>query len=349
MGPLEDPPPVGLHGPHHATIPRALEPLERIGLTPAVWAELAPALDAILSELRKPSEIIGLSPELVGGVAHAARAAGVRPYAASVRAALDYALTSTEGAPGQTDATPGEPGIAGPTAVVAGRAAIEDGGDVELWCVSDGHRASVWKVRLGGQVIALNVARDDMAASELVEMGHELRALHERDPLGVVEVLDITPDVLACAWVDGRELHVVDRGDGRGLFIAVEELARAGTGRQLMLTGREGVPASDTIWASWLEALVRQTTLEEDGTLARPRVDACDGDLVLLNEQPVLVSLSPGPVMRDRRGWERDLIGLRCGEREGALRWGDRAGARTALTRALVAHGDPVDQPVRRT
>ena len=328
MGPLEDPPPVGLHSPHHATIPRALEPLERIGLTQEVWAELAPALDAILTELREPAEVSGLSPELVGGVAHAARAAGVRPYAASVRSALDYALTSTDRAPGGT--------------------ATEDAGDVELWCVGDGRRASVWKAQLGGRVMALNVARDDIAASELVDVGHELRALHERDPLGVVEVLDVTPDVLACAWVPGRELHVVDRGDGRGLFIAVEEFARAGTGRQLMLTGREGVPASDTIWASWLEALVRQTSLEEDGRLARPRVDACDGDLVLLNEQPVLVSLTPGPVVKHRRAWERDLISLRCAPREGALRWGDRAGARTALTRALVAHGDPADQPVHR-
>ena len=282
------------------------------------------------------------------GSAHAARAAGVRPYAASVRAALDYALTSTERAPVQAGSVPDEPGTVAPTPIALGRAAVEDGGDVELWCVGDGRRASVWKVLLGGRVMALNVARDDIAAAELVEMGHELRALHERDPLGVVEVLDVTPDVLACAWVTGRELHVVDRGDGRGLFIAVEEFARAGTGRQLMLTGREGVPASDTIWASWLEALVRQTILAEDGALARPRVDACDGDLVLLNEQPVLVSLSPGPVVRDRKGWERDLINLRCGDREGALRWGDRASARTALTRALVAHGDPADQPVRR-
>ena len=44
----------------------------------------------------------------------------------------------------------------------------------------------------------------------------------------------------------------------------------------------------------------------------------------------------------------RDLLDLRCGARVGALRWGDRAGARTALTRAIVSHGDPVDQPVRR-
>ena len=283
-----------------------------------MWSELAPALDAILGGLREPTAVGDLSAELVGGVAHAARAAGVRPYAASVRAVLDYALTSIE--------------------------PVAENADVELWCIKDGRRASVWRVRIGERVLSLNVARDDVSAPELVSIGHELRALRRLDPLGVVEVLDITPDVLACTWVDGRELHVVDRGGGRGLFIAVEEFLRAGTGRQLMLTGK-GVPASDTIWASWLEALVRQTTLAEDGSLARPRVDACDGDLVLLNEQPVLVSLSPGPILRDRKGWERDLLDLRCGEREGALRWGDRAGARTALTRALVAHGDPVDRP----
>jgi hypothetical protein len=323
MGPLGDPPPVGLHGPHHETIPRALEPLERLGLDSNVWSELAPILDAILSGAREPAAVGELSAELVGGVAHAARAAGVRSYGQSVEAALDYALTSTERAE-----------------------QIADGGDVELWCIKDGRRASVWRVRAGGRVVALNVARDDVSAPELVAIGHELRALHQRDPLGVVDVLDVTPDVLACAWVDGRELHVVDRGDGRGLFIAVEESLRAGTGRPLMLTGK-GVPASDTIWASWLEALVRQTTLEEDGRVARPRVDACDGDLVLLNQQPVLVSLSPGPIVRDRKAWERDLLDLRCGARVGALRWGDRAGARRALTRALVSHGDPVDQPVR--
>jgi hypothetical protein len=324
MGPLGDPPPVGLHSPHHETIPRALEPLERLGLDSEVWAELAPALDAILSGVRETGAVGELSAELVGGVAHAARAAGVRSYAASVQAALDYALTSTERAPDQ----------------------IAESGDVELWSIRDGRRASVWRVRAGGRVVALNVARDDVSAPELVSIGYELRALHQLDPLGVVEVLDVTPDVLACSWVDGRELHVVDRGDGRGLFIAVEESIRAGTGRPLMLTGK-GVPSSDTIWASWLEALVRQTTLEEDGRVARPRVDACDGDLVLLNQQPVLVSLSPGPIVRDRKAWERDLLDLRCGARVGALRWGDRAGARTALTRALVAHGDPVDQTVR--
>ena len=324
MGPLGDPPPVGLHSPHHETIPRALEPLERLGLDSEVWSELAPVLDAILSGVREPAAVGELSAELVSGVAHAARAAGVRSYAASVQAALDYALTSTEGAPGQ----------------------LSEGGDVELWCIRDGRRASVWQVRVGGRVVALNVARDDVSAPELVTIGHELRALHERDPLGVVEVLDITPDVLACVWVDGRELHVVDRGDGRGLFIAIEESVRAGTGRPLMLTGK-GVPSSDSIWASWLQALVRQTTLEEDGRVARPRVDACDGDLVLLNQQPVLVSVSPGPIVRERKAWERDLLDLRCSARMGALRWGDRAGARTALTRALVAHGDPVDQAVR--
>ena len=142
-------------------------------------------------------------------------------------------------------------------------------------------------------MFALNVARDDIAAGELLAMGRELTHLHTLDPLGVVDVLDIAPDVLACAWVEGRELHVVDRGDGRGLFIAVEESASATTGRQLMLTGREGVPASDTIWASWLEALVRQTTVDERGRYYRPRVEANEGDLVLVNEQPVLVALSP--------------------------------------------------------
>jgi hypothetical protein len=351
MGPLGDPPPVGPHSPHHETLPRALEPLERVGLDSDVWSELAPVLDAILSGVREPGAVGDLSAELVGGVAHAARAAGVRPYAASMQAALDYALTSTERAPARIGVTPGTPGsdagIPGQAPILQGQAPISQGGDVELWCIRDGRRASVWRIRAGARVMALNVARDDVAAPELVAIGHELRALHERDPLGVVEVLDVTPELLACTWVDGRELHVVDRGDGRGLFIAVEESLRAGTRRPLMLTGKD-VPASDTIWASWLEALVRQTSLEEDGRLARPRVDACDGDLVLLNQQPVLVSLSPGPIVRDRKGWERDLLDLRCGARTGALRWGDRAGARTALTRALVAHGDPVDQPVRR-
>ena len=155
-------------------------------------------------------------------------------------------------------------------------------------------------MRLDDRVVALNVARDDIAAVELVDMGHELRELHARDPLGVVDVLDIKPDVLACAWIDGMELHVVDRGDGRGLFIAVEESVSRRQRPSADADRPGGRPASDAIWASWLEALVRQTTLDERGKLSRPRVDACDGDLVLLNEQPVLVSLSPGPVVRDR-------------------------------------------------
>jgi hypothetical protein len=314
MGPLDDPPPVGLHGPHHGVLPRALEPLERLGLDEQLWADLAPMLDGILAGRREPGAVGEMSTTLVGGVAHAARAAGVRPYAESVRAALDYTLTCADAAPAA---------------------------DVELWSVKDGRRASVWRVRMDDRVIALNVARDDIAAAELVAMGHELRELHTRDPLGVVEVLDITPDVLACAWVPGRELHVVDRGDGRGLFIAVEEFASAANGRQLMLTGREGVPASDAIWASWLEALVRQTSVDSLGKLSRPRIEACEGDLMLLNEQPVLVAVSPGPVIRDRAGWERDLLDLRSGDRRPALRWGDRAAARVAFVRALAMHGDP--------
>jgi hypothetical protein len=321
MGPLGDPPPVGAHGPHHSCMPRALEPLERLGLDAQLWAQLAPLLDGILAGLRRPETVGALSSTLVGGVAHAARAAGVRSYADSLRAALDYVL----GCPDTASA-----------------------GTVELWSVRDGRRASVWRVRIGERVFALNVARDDIAAAEMVAMGHELRDLHRLDPLGVVEVLDITPDILACSWIDGMQLHVVDRGDGRGLFIAVEEFVAAATGRRLMLTGRDGVPASDAIWASWLAALVRQTTVDADGLLARPRVEACDGDLVLVNEQPVLVSLSPGPIVRDRAGWERDLVDLRSGERGRALRWGDRAAARTALARALAMHGDPVTQSIRR-
>jgi hypothetical protein len=273
-----------------------------------VWADLAPVLEGILDERRDPAAAGELSLPLVRGVAHAAGAAGVRSYAQSLRAALDYTLDIAD---------------------------VEAATDVELWSIKDGRSASVWRVRLDEHVIALNVARDDIAAGELVEMGRELIDLHAIDPLGVVDVLDIAPDVLACAWVDGRELHVVDRGDGRGLFIAVEDSASAANGRQLMLTGREGVPASDTIWASWLRALVRQSTVDERGRYRRPRVEANEGDLMLVNEEPVLVALSPGPVERNRAGWEHDLLDLRSGEREPVLRWGDRAGAHAALERAL--------------
>jgi hypothetical protein len=315
MGPLDDPPPLKVSGAHHGILPRALEPLARLGLDAPLWAQLAPLLDDILTGHREPAPVGELSTTLVGGVAHAARAAGVRPYSESLRTALEYALKCA-------DATPAD--------------------EVELWNVKDGRTASVWRVRLDDRAFALNVARDDIAAAELVAMGGELRDLHARDPLGVVKVLDIQPEVLACAWLDGRELHLVDRGDGRGIFIAVEEFVPAANGRQLMLTGREGVPPSDTIWASWLAALVRQTAADEHGRVARPRVEVNEGDLVLLNEQPVLVALSPGPVMRNRAGWERDLLNLRSGELEPVLRWGDRAAARAALEGALAMHGDPV-------
>jgi hypothetical protein len=309
-GPLGDPPPVGAHGPYHALVPRALEPLARLGLDEQVWSDLAPVLDGVLDERLEAAPIGELSTTLVGGVAHAARAAGVRSHAQSTRAALDYALRC-HGA--------------------------EDVRELELWNVKDGRTASVWRVRLDDRTFALNVARDDMAAAELVAMGRELSELHALDPLGVVEVLDSEPDVLACSWIDGSELHVVDRGDGRGLFIAVEEFVSAANGRQLMVPVRDGVPASDTLWASWLEALVRQTSLVERGKLSRPRVEANEGDLMLLNDQPILVALSPGPVVRSRNGWERDLLDLRSGESGSALRWGDRVAARLALERALAA------------
>jgi hypothetical protein len=220
--------------------------------------------------------------------------------------------------------------------------------DVELWNVQECRRSSMWRLQLDRRKLALHVARNHREAADLVAMGNELRALHAVDPLGVVDVLDIAPDVLACTWIDGRELQVVDRGDGRGLFIAAEESVPASAGRQPMLTGRAGVPASDAIWASWLEALVRQTTVRANGLLSRPHVEACEGDLVLLNEQPVLVSLRPGPIVRDRESWERDLLDLRSGERSRAFRWGDRASARSALRRALTAHGDPARAPLAR-
>jgi hypothetical protein len=314
-GPLGDPPPVGIRGPHHGVLPLALEPLARIGLDARVWADLAPVLEGILDERREATAAGELSLPLVRGVAHAARAAGVRSYAQSMRAALEYAETIAD---------------------------AESASDVELWSVKEGRAASVWRVRIDDHVIALNVARDDIAAGEQVAMGRELSDLHALDPLGVVDVLDIAPDVLACAWIDGRELRVVDRGDGRGLFVAVEDSASTAHDRQLMLLGREGVPASDTIWASWLEALVRQTTIDARGRYARPRVEANEGDLMLLNEQPVLVALSPGPVLRDRAGWEHDLLDLRSGEREPVLRWGDRAGAHAALERALASRSHRV-------
>jgi hypothetical protein len=314
-GPLGDPPPVGIRGPHHGVLPLALEPLARIGLDARVWADLAPVLEGILDERREATSAGELSLPLVRGVAHAARAAGVRSYAQSMRAALEYAETIAD---------------------------AESASDVELWSTKEGRAASVWRVRVDDHVIALNVARDDIAAGEQVAMGRELSDLHAIDPLGVVEVLDIAPDVLACAWVDGRELHVVDRGDGRGLFVAVEDSASTAHDRQLMLLGREGVPSSDTIWASWLEALVRQTTIDARGRYARPRVEANEGDLMLLNEQPIMVALSPGPVLRDRAGWEHDLLDLRSGEREPVLRWGDRAGAHAALERALAGRSHRV-------
>jgi hypothetical protein len=313
-GPLGDPPPTGRHGPHHGILPRALEPLARLGLDAQLWSDLAPVLEEILAGHGDAYPVGELSTTVVGGVAHAARAAGVRTWAMSLSTALDYARNCEEATPAQ---------------------------HVDLWSAKEGRTASVWRLQLDDRVMALNVARDDIAAAELTSMGGELRELHARDALGVVDVLDIAPDVLACSWIDGRELHVVDRGDGRGLFIAVEESLAATNGRQLMLTGREGVPPSDMIWSRWLEALVRQTAVDEFGMLSRPRVDACEGDLVLLNEQPILVALSPGPVVRDRRGWERDLLDLSSGERAPALRWGDRAGARKALKRALAIHGDP--------
>jgi hypothetical protein len=245
----------------------------------------------------------------VEGVAHAARAAGVRTYAQSLSTALDYTLKVAD---------------------------VESAAEVELWSIKDGRSASVWRVSLDEHVIALNVARDDIAAGELTEMGRELIDLHSLDPLGVVEVLDIAPDVLACSWLEGRELHVVERGDGRGLLIAVDDSASA-EGRRLTLTGREGVPASDVLWSSWLAALVRQSTVDERGRYYRPRVEANEGDLMLVNEQPVLVALSPGPVVRSRSGWEHDLLDLRSGERDPVLRWGDLAAAQRALERALQA------------
>jgi hypothetical protein len=309
-GPLGDPPPVGIRGPHHGIVPLALEPLARIGLDARVWADLAPVLEGVLDERRDAEAAGELSLPLVRGVAHAARAAGVRSYAQSMQAALAYAETVAD---------------------------AESASDVELWSVKEGRTASVWRVRVDDHVFALNVARDDIAAAEQVAMGRELSELHALDPLGVVDVLDITPDVLACVWIEGRELRVVDRGDGRGLFVAVEDSVPASSDRSLMLLGREGVPASDTIWASWLEALVRQTMIDARGRYARPRVEANEGDLMLLNEQPVLVALSPGPLVRDRAGWEHDLLDLRSGEREPVLRWGDRAGAHAALERALAS------------
>jgi hypothetical protein len=308
-GPLGDPPPVTAFGPHHEVVPLALEPLSRIGLDARAWAHLSPLIEGILDGRLESTSSREPSDTLVEGVAHAARAAGVRTYAQSLATALDYALRIAE---------------------------AEAAAEVELWSIKEGRSSSVWRVSMDQHVIALNVARDDIAAGELTEMGRELIDLHSLDPPGVVEVLDIAPDVLACSWLEGRELHIVERGDGRGLFIAVQDSASA-AGRQLLLMGREGVPASDMLWSRWLAALVRQSTVDERGRYYRPRVEVNEGDLMLVDGQPVLVALSPGPFVRSRSGWEQDLLDLRSGERDPVLRWGDRAAAQRALERALEA------------
>jgi hypothetical protein len=298
-------------GPYHGILPRGLMELE---LEPPLWPALAPVLDGVLAGGRDPCPVAGLTSRRVRALAGAARAAGVRSYRDSAAAALEYALTVT----GATSAS-----------------------EIDLWSVREGHTASVWRLRVDERVIALNVARDDMAAAELRETGVELRDLHRHDPAGVVEVLDLTPGVLACAWVNGRELHVVDRGDGAGQFIAIKQFAPTADGRQLAVAVRSGVPSSDAIWARWLEALVRQTTTCANGMLSRPRVEACEGDLVLVDERPVLVALSPGPVTTDRADWQRDLLDLSSGERDPVLRWGNPAAARAAFERALAGLAEP--------
>jgi len=78
-------------------------------------------LEGILDERHKPVATDDLSIPLVEGVAHAARAAGVRSYAQSLSTALDYAL---------------------------GIADVETVTDVELWSIKEGRSASVWRVRL---------------------------------------------------------------------------------------------------------------------------------------------------------------------------------------------------------
>ena len=94
-GPLEDPPPIGRWGPHHAMLPRALEPLKRLGLDEHLWSDLAPVLDDVLAGRGDPYPVGDLSETVVGGVAHAARAAGVRTWGMSMLTALDYARASS--------------------------------------------------------------------------------------------------------------------------------------------------------------------------------------------------------------------------------------------------------------
>ncbi len=321
-------------------LPRALEPLARLGLDEHLWSDLAPVLDDVLAGRGDPYPVGELSETVVGGVAHAARAAGVRTWSMSMLTALDYARA-----------------LAAETPVT----------DVELWSFKEGRTASVWRLKLDDRMIALNVARDDIAAAELASMGRELRELHQRDPLGVVDVLDIAPDVLACAWVEGRELHVVDRGDGRGLFIAVEELAAAANGRTLMLTGREGVPPSDTIWASWLEALVRQTTVDDDGMLSpparrglrgRPRAaqraarsgraqprpaGAGSAGLGARSARPALGRARAGaPLGRARECGRGAPAGTRCAWRSRPARYTDRLNSGTMVSEVLMAASNPL-------
>ena len=124
MGPLDDPPPVGLHGPASRGPSRARSSRWSASASTRScgpsWRRSSTASSRAAASRAGRRACL---PTLVGGVAHAARAAGVRPYAESVRAALDYALTSTDALAGTQD------------------------GDVELWSVKDGRRASVWRVR----------------------------------------------------------------------------------------------------------------------------------------------------------------------------------------------------------
>ena len=72
-------------------LPRALEPLKRLGLDEHLWSDLAPVLDDVLAGRGDPYPVGELSETVVGGVAHAARAAGVRTWGMSMLTALDYA------------------------------------------------------------------------------------------------------------------------------------------------------------------------------------------------------------------------------------------------------------------
>jgi hypothetical protein len=180
----------------------------------------------------------------------------------------------------------------------------------ELWSCKEGHTASIWCASgfpaNGAPPVrfCLNIARDQAAAAELKATADILVAAGERNPSGVVRVLDCRHmpgprtervPVITTNWIDGWELHALPNAQAReeGRLVAVARFlfsdgnpVRTARVAAFAVEPRRG-------WARILHHWIRCCDWNRgDGLVAMPIFEIQEGDWMLSHEDTILCAAS---------------------------------------------------------